>query len=191
MGIFTTLIIASFLGAYIYYYHDSNWVQEMLSVVFIDKSSFNYYLSISSSPVEILLVISVILLTFPFIISLVLKFFGFFSKEHFRYRQGVAISFWSAIPFLFMLPVSFAAYHLMQYEIMQRYLLYIFILFFIWTQFRLINGVRVLFIVKTGKVFTWMFISYFVPLVTFWLVLNPKHFWIEYLKLLFSSRTLF
>ena len=191
VGIFTTLIIASFLGAYIYYYHDSNWVQEMLSVVFIDKSSFNYYLSISSSPVEILLVISVILLTFPFIISLVLKFFGFFSKEHFRYRQGVAISFWSAIPFLFMLPVSFAAYHLMQYELMQRYLLYIFILFFIWTQFRLINGVRVLFIVKTGKVFTWMFISYFVPLVTFWLLLNPKHFWIEYLKLLFSSRTLF
>ena len=191
VGLFTTLIIASFMGAYIYYYHDSTWVQEMLSVIFIDKGSFNYYLAVSSSPVETLLIISLLLLTFRFIISLVLKFFGFFSKERFRYRQGVAISFWSAIPFLFMLPVSFAAYHLMQYGAMQLYLLYIFIFFFIWTQFRLINGVRVLFIVKTGKVFIWMIISYMVPFVTFWLLLNPKHFWIEYLKLLFSSRTLF
>ncbi|GEM_PF-1864252 len=191
VGLFTTLITASFLGAYVYYYHDSYWIQEMLSVIFIDKSSFNYYLSVSSSPWKILLTISLILLAFPFIISLILKFFGFFSRERFRYRQGVAISFWSAIPFLFMLPVSFVAYHLMQYDLAQRYLLYIFIIFFIWTQFRLINGIRVLFIIKTGKVFTWMLISYTIPLVVFWLILNPKHFWIEYLKLLFSSRALF
>ncbi len=191
MGIFTTFIIVSFIGAYIYYYHTSQWMQEILSVVFINKDYFNYYLLISASPLNTLLVISTILLLFPFFISLVLKFFSIFSRENFRYRQGVAISFWSAIPFLFMLPVSFFTYHLLEYDNFQIYLIYIFLIFLIWTQFRLINGIRVLFIVKTMKVFIWISLSYIVPIAIFWVLINPKHYWIEYLKLLFSANALF
>ena len=191
IGLFTTLIIASFIGAYIFFFYNSQWMQEILSVIFINKSYFNYYLSISSSPLNSLLLISSLLLIFPFIISLVLKFFSFFSKENFRYRQGVAISLWSAIPFIFMLPISFFAFHLLQYESIQIYLLYIFMFFLIWTQFRLINGIRVLFIVKTMKVFTWMLLSYIIPITFFWFLINPNHYWIEYLKLLFSAKVIF
>jgi hypothetical protein len=90
-----------------------------------------------------------------------------------------------------MLPISFIAYHLMKFDNMQMYLLYTFMIFFIWTQFRLINGIRVLFIIKTGKVFMWMIFSYLIPVITLWLMLNPKHFWIEYLKLLFSANIMF
>jgi hypothetical protein len=191
VGIFIALIIAAFIASYVYYYHNSVWMQEIISVFLVKKNYFNTYLSISSSPAKMTLFFSIILIIFPFIVSPVLKFFSFFSRERFRFRQGVAIAFWSAIPFLFMLPVSFAAYHLLKYQNMQVYLLYIFILFFIWTQFRLINGIRVLFIVKMGKVFIWMLVSYLIPLVTLWFLLNPEHFWIEYLKLLFSSSVLF
>ncbi len=132
-----------------------------------------------------------ILFLYPILISFLLKIIAVFTREKIRYRQGLAIGLWSGVPLLFMLPLSLFGFQILQFGQYETTFLIVISLFIIWAHFRIINGIRVLFITRLGKVLSVMLLSYIIPIVILWIVFKPSAYWFEYIELLYQARSLF
>ena len=191
VGAFTALILGNYIGSVFYYYRDSFWMQEVFNLLLEPIGLFEYFLKASKSPVSITLTFFVILFLFPIIVSIILYIISLFSKERIRFRQGLAIGLWSGIPLFFLLPLSIFGYHWLYY-FENNYIFFIVLgLFIFWAHFRIINGIRVLFITKTTKVFLIMVLSYIAPVIILWAVFRPEPYWYDYFKLLLNAKALF
>jgi hypothetical protein len=191
IGGFTALILASFLGSFLYYYRDSFWIQEFACLFLKPIDLYYFYLDYVSSPLNITIVLFVLLFLYPIVVSLILYIINLLNRRKIRYRQGLAIALWSGVPLFFLLPISIIGYHLLSYLENQSILFIILGIFIIWSHFRIINGIRVLFITKSSKIFIIMLLSYIIPIVIFWAVFRPEAHWYDYFMLLIDSRSLF
>jgi len=175
----------------IFYAHDTFLFQEIVATLFGPFAIYSSILKICSDPLWISLMMFLILFFYPIIISFLLKIIAFFSKERIRYRQGLAIGLWSGVPLLFMLPLSLFGFQILQFGQYETAFLILISLFILWAHFRIINGIRVLFITGLGKVLSAMLLSYIIPIVILWIVFKPSAYWFEYLELLYQARSLF
>ena len=191
VGAFASVILATYLGSFFYYYLDSFWMQEIVSVFLIPFGAYGIYLSMSKNPFFITLLFFTLLLLYPFLVSIILFIINIISGAKIRFRQGLAIGLWSGVPLFYLLPVSMFGFHLLYHLDNKKILFLILGLFIVWAHFRIINGIRVLFITKTTKVFTIMLLSYVLPFVIFWFVFRPEPYWYEYLALLINTKILF
>lgn len=191
VGIFFSLIVASFVSSQIYYYHSSYWLQEIMAVFFVPLRLFNQYLKISQS--YWLLTFTLFLLFFfaPFIGAIGVKLFSVFSKTRVRLRQGIAVVYWSGAPLLWFFPISLISYHWVFYHQSTEIFWIILGLFFLWIHFRLVKGLHILFYAGSTMVFVVLLLCYSVPLLIFWALFNPPGYWFNYLKLLMSAQALF
>lgn len=191
VGAFASVILASYLSSFFYYYLDSFWMQEIVSFFLIPLGAFNIYLAIGNNPFLMTLLFFSLLMLYPFLVSIILFIINLFTGKRIRFRQGLAIGLWSGIPLFYLLPVSMFGFHLL-YHLDKKIVLFLILgLFIVWAHFRIINGIRVLFIVKTTKVFIIMLLSYILPFVIFWFVFRPVPYWYDYLTLLIGTNILF
>lgn len=191
VGGFAALIFSAYFSSFFYYYNDSYGMQELISLFLIPLGIFDEYLILSNNPATLTLVFFLVFFLYPIFVSVILKIISIFSGERIRFRQGLAIGFWSGVPLFFMLPLSMIVYHLMRYPGLKMYLFYILVFFIIWAHLRIINGIRVLFLTKLGKVFIIILLSYIIPFFIFWAVFRPEPHWYDYFNLLLSGRGLF
>ena len=191
VGAFSALILSAYLGSFFYYYRDSFWVQEIACLFLKPLNLYYFYLKYVNSPVQITLVFFIILFLYPLIVSIILYLFNFFSQKRIRYRQGLAIALWSGVPLFFLLPISIFGYHLLYYLDKQAVLFMILGAFILWSHLRIINGIRILFISKTIKIFVILLLSYIIPIVILWVVFRPDPYWYDYFFLLLNSKSLF
>jgi hypothetical protein len=191
VGAFSALILAVYLGSFFYYYRDSFWIQEIFCLFLKPLDLYQYYLKCLISPVMITVIFFIILFTYPIVLSIILYLINLFSRRKIRYRQGLAIALWSGIPLFFLLPISLIGYHLLFYLENQAILFIILGLFIIWSHFRIINGIRVLFITRTAKIFTILLLSYIIPVLILWAVFRPESHWYDYFILLLNTKSLF
>jgi hypothetical protein len=191
VGAFASVILATYLGSFFYYYLDSFWMQEIVSVFLIPLGAYNIYLSMGNNPFFITLLFFTLLLIYPFLVSIILFIINIISVAKIRFRQGLAIGLWSGIPLFYLLPVSMFGFHLL-YHLDNKIVLFLILgLFIVWAHFRIINGIRVLFVTKATKVFIIMLLSYVLPFVIFWFVFRPEPYWYDYLALLIGTKILF
>ncbi|MEJ2054121.1 MAG: YIP1 family protein [Calditrichaceae bacterium] len=191
VGAFSALILATYLGSFVYYYHNSFWMQEIWCLFLLPLDFYNNYLQYSSSPGYITLLFFIILFLYPLVVSIILYLINLVSTEKIRYRQGLAIALWSGLPLFFLLPVSIIGYHLLNYLDNHSILFILLGSFIIWSHFRIINGIRVLFITKAVKIFIILLLSYIIPLVIFWAVFRPESHWYDYFVLIVNAKSLF
>ena len=149
------------------------------------------YLKVSKSEFLIIPVVFILVFLHPIMMGIILKTLGILSKNHIRFRQSMVIGLWSGAPFIFLLPFSFAAYHLLINGLFLEPLIIVFILFLIWTNIRLINGIRVLVLAKFRVIFLVLLLSYSLPLVIFSFFFIPRPLWFDYLVTLLNSSSLF
>ncbi len=191
VGGYAALLLGSILGAIIYFYHTSYKVMEFAAVLLQPLGLYRFFIHISADPAYSLLFGFAILLSFPLVVSLIIKLFALLSGERIRYRQGLAIGLWSGVPLFFLMPVSLGIFQILMaggYETA----LYLLLLFFtIWAHIRIINGIRVLFITRMAKVMLIMLLSYIIPVVILWALFTPMPHWPDYLKLVMQARCLF
>ena len=191
VGGYAAILLGVIFSSTIYYNHDSYIIQEISAVFLAPMGLYESYLNLSSNPYYLTLIVFLFLLFYPVFVSFVLKTIALIGGERIRYRQGLAIGLWSGVPLLFLLPLSLFNYQILLLERFQTYLVLILVLFVIWAHFRIINGIRVLFITKLRKVLAAMLLSYLIPLIIFWAVFKPTTHWLEYLDLLIQARSLF
>ncbi len=191
VGIFFSLIVAAFISSQIYFYHNSYWMQEIMAVIFVPLGLFNYYLKISQSYWLLTLVLFLIFFLLPFIGAIGVKIFSVFSRVKIRFRQGIAVLFWSGAPLLWFFPISLISYHWVFYHQSAEIFWIILGLFFLWIHFRLVKGLHILFFAGSTTVFIVLLLCYSVPLLIFWALFNPPSYWFDYLKLLMNAQALF
>ena len=191
VGGYAALLLSSIFSSIIYYHHDNFILQEFSAVLLNPLGLYAGFLKVSSNPVYLTLIIFSILLFYPISVSFILKLTALFSGQRIRLRQALAIGLWSGVPLLFLLPVSLFSFQILAFESWNTYLFILIILFVVWAHFRIINGIRVLFITKISKVLLALLLSYTIPFIIFWAVFKPTAYWLEYLSLLVRSGSLF
>ncbi len=191
MGAFSAITLAVFLGSYLYYYHNSYGYQEILGAILIPVNLYDTFLYINQYPWAITLALLLLLFFIPIFISLILKIISILGSERIRFRQAMAIGFWSGIPFIFMLPVALVHHHALHYPRFSGYLIWILLVFLVWSHVRLINGIRVLFTTRVGRVAIILLLSYLIPVLILWIAFKTTPYWSEYLGLMFNAHSLF
>lgn len=191
LAIHNSLIISIFIGSFVYFNNDSFLVQEIINIFIPGSDIYSAYLFISKSELLIIVVLFIFIFLHPVIMGIILKILGAISKNYVRFRQVLIIGLWTGAPFIFMIPLSFSAYHLLVNNLFVKALIIIFILVLIWSNVRLINGIRVLVLLKFRVIFLVLLLSYSAPLVIFGFFYNPQPMWYDYLITLLNSRSLF
>jgi hypothetical protein len=191
LGFHNALILSIFAGSFIYFTNDSLLVHEVLNVLIPKAEIFSSYLEISKSELKIIPMLFLFFFFHPLLVGFLIKIIGVLTKNYIRLRQALAIGLWSGAPIIFMLPLSFAAYHLLVKDIFVLPMIIIFSFFILWAHIRLMNGIRVLILSKYRLIFLVLLLSYILPLVIFGFFFIPQPMWYDYLMTLLNSRTLF
>jgi len=191
VGAYAALIMGTIIGALLFFFHSSYKLLEFAALFLKPLGVYHFFIVISASPILSLVVSVALFLMFPVFISFVILFFSLLTGERIRYRQGLAIGLWSGIPLFYLMPVSLFIYQLLLasgYLKMISILLFFFVL---WSHIRIVNGVRVLFMTRSGKVIAALLLSYLAPLLIFWFFFTPLPLWTDYLKLVLQAQCLF
>ncbi len=188
---FIALVLAVFLSSQIYFFHKSLWLQEILAIFLIPLGVFKQYLQFSQNKLIITTFLFLFFVVIPFIGALILKILAWANRSKIRFRQGFATISWAAAPLIWFFPVSLVSYHYMLFQYPLQWLWVGLAIFFLWTQIRLINGIHILFVTKTSKVFFILLLCYFIPILIFWAIFNPPNYWVDYLQLMVNARSLF
>jgi len=191
VGSFAALIMAVHLSSLLYFFRYSLQMQEAAAFILRSFDLFEEFLRLNANPYKITLFLFLILLFFPFMFSFTIKIIGAISHNRIRFRQIMAIALWSGLPLLFMLPFSFVNYHALFTLPSANLSVYVFLFFVIWAHVRIVNGIRVLFITRLGKVFSYMLLSYIIPLLILLAVLKPVVNGLDYLQLILHAGSLF
>ena len=192
IGMFSNLLVANILAAYLHFYRNDIYMEEIISAVLVPFGLKGFYLSIVQSAFLLLLVIWIMFFVGQLIIAAIMRFFSMFVEERVRYRQTVAVCNWAGVPLLFLIPVSLLSYQIiLPREGLHFYLLIVLIIFFFWYNYRLANGIRVLMIMSTFKVFSILVLTYSVLFFTFFAFLESGSEFTEYFNLLTQAKSLF
>ncbi len=191
IGLYTNFLVSTVLSAYFYYNRDNLLIEEYLSSVLVPLNLKFFYLQIVDSPLYISIFIWFCFYIMQLTVVILLKISNLFAGENIRFRQYLAICNWAGAPLLFLLPVSLLSYHLMYYGIYHILFFVILAFFFLWYNFRLGNGLRVLRTTRAYKIFTFMVLTYGIALFSFVTFFDSKYGLITYFKLLLDANPLF
>ncbi len=188
---FTSLVLAVYLSSQIYFFHKSFWLQEIVAIFLVPLGLFKQYLQFSQNKLLITVFIFLLFVLLPFLGAFILKIVAWANRSKIRFRQGFATISWASAPMIWFFPVSLISYHYLLFQYPLQWLWLLLAIFIIWTQIRLINGIHILFIAKTSKVFFILLLCYFIPILIFWAIFNPPNYWVDYLQLMVNAQSLF
>jgi hypothetical protein len=191
IGLYTNFLVSTILSAYFYYNRDNLLIEEYLSSVLVPLNLKFFYLQIVESPLYISLFIWFCFYIMQLTVVILLKISNLFAGEKIRFRQYLAICNWAGAPLLFLLPVSLLSYHLMYYDIYHKMFFVVLVFFFLWYNFRLGNGLRVLRTMRAYKIFILMVLTYGIALFSFATFFESKYGLLTYFKLLTEANPLF
>lgn len=181
VGIHNAFIKGVFIASFFYYFNFSYAAQEIFSVLIGQTAIYPAYQLISNNPILLILFFFCLLYLITTLLGLFIKTIGLFARRQLRLRQAMAIGMWSGSPYIFMLPFTLFAYHLILDGIYIYPLLIVFIIFQVWIKFRLINGIRVLLNISFLKVFLALTLLYIIPLLVIYFFFNPQPMWLNYI----------
>ena len=191
IGAFAAVILSVIFASIIYFYKDALAMQEIFSHVLAPVGQYENFLRITNNAYYLITFLFGLFFIYPVIVSVILKFISLFTRRTVRYRQAIAIGMWSGLPLIFLLPLALVNYYLLIHFDISVYLYATIALFLLWAHYRILNGIRVLLTMKSGKVFIILFLSYITPLLILWAVQKPAFNFLDYLNLLLHSGSLF
>jgi len=191
MGITVGTIISSFLSSIIYALNTSILFDEYVNI-FIPQIHYKLlFLSIVESPWKIFFLILISLSFLQILFVVLIKIITIFSKEKRKFRQIYSIISWSGSPLLFFIPISIFAYNFIINDILFPEIVWIFLLFLVWYNFRMANGLRVLYMIQPINMIIFVFLTYLVLIISFLVYINMDIAVIEYIKTLSAAQNLY
>jgi hypothetical protein len=135
---------AVMLGGILYFFRNNLFMDYFLSLLLFHPQIKLIFCRILWHPHLLLPFLTVLIILLFFILTVPIYLFSFLRRTRIRFRQAVAVSTWSAAPFLFLLPFGMFFYSLLlamnSYWILLAILLY----FHVWYFIRWLNGTRVM-----------------------------------------------
>ncbi len=192
IGLFTNLLVANVIAAYLYYFRNSIYIEEIMNTILSPFELNNLYNSIIQYPFLLLLLIWSLFFFGQVLIAAILKLLNILSEEKIRFKQTVAVCNWAGVPLLFLIPVSLICYQLIiPDQNLHIFLFLTMVVFFIWYNIRLANGIRVLMIMPAYKVFAILLLTYSIVFFIFFAFLESNSDFFGYINLLIQGKILF
>lgn len=191
MGLTVGIIISSFLSSIIYANYDSILFDEFINIVIKDNNLKRLSLSIISSPWKLFSIILLCISLMQILFVLLIKFITILSKEKRKFRQIYSVISWSGAPLLLFIPISIFAYTFIVRNILYPEILWLFLLFLVWFNFRIANGFRVLYLIQPFKMIIVVFLTYLILIITFLVYINMDINIIDSIKMLNTAQNLY
>jgi hypothetical protein len=191
IGLYTLLLLANLIAAIVYYFHDNLFFEEYISTLLVPLGVKLLYLKISDSPLLLVLCTWLCFTLMQLLLVFCLRIISIFAREKIRNRQLLAVCNWAGSPILLLLPISLLSYQLLSYENFRIVIFIIIFLYFLWFNYRLGNGIRVLYILSSLKVYIIMILTYSLVLSIFGAFFKAKYDVFNYFELLKQAQNLF
>lgn len=191
IGINSAFVLGVFCASLLYYAGRTLFFHEWLAIFTPDPVVYGHILRLLNNKGWLVTAAVPLFLLYPLMLAVLIKLWAILKKRYIRFRQAVAIGTWSGAPLAFMMPLSMITYHALVYQTYVWAALTLAALFIIWSHYRLINGIRVLLVIRFGAVFMILLLSYIVTMLIFFALFNPQPHWFEQLQTLINSRTLY
>jgi hypothetical protein len=163
----------------------------MLTAILHPLGLYTAFYELSGQPFMLMFFIWIMLYLGQVTIAVFLKIFNMFSRETVRFRQSIAICHWAGSPLIFLLPVSLFALQIIAMPDLRIPLLILLLIFFLWFNFRLANGIRVLMVFRAYKVFSVLILTYCLTVFIFFAFLDGRSDIFSYLMVLTRAGNLF
>lgn len=151
-------------NSFIFYFRNNLILDYLLSLLFFTPETKLWISGLIWNQPLFLVIITVLHFVIFYSLAIFIKIFSLFGQSRVTFKQSIAVSAWSTVPFVFLLPFGIIFYNILislkSYWIIIMVLLY----FHIWVYLRWINGTRVLTERRYSRIF--VFISFLGVLTT-------------------------
>ncbi len=186
LGFVIAAILALLISNILFYLRDSILFERILLAFGSPKllSTFSY---LAWHPVLSLLWITLIFIIFVPLLAIMIKATSFFVRTKVFISSIYYTTIWSLLPMVLLIPVGIILYRMLSADVANAYIYAGLILFLLWSFYRLIKGIYVIFDVNPGTVYFYSILLVLLIAGGFILYYQVTNSVIDYMKLVFSQ----
>jgi hypothetical protein len=153
LGATISVTLAGVFSSVMYHYRADKFVDYIVTVLFVSNPLKQSLLQAAWHPLWGIFVLSSFFFLSAWIMALVLRFFALFVKTKVSLIHVYSVSVWAAAPIVFLSPVAMSVSKIMENSAYVIPSLILILLFLVWTFFRILKGISVVFESNSVKVY--------------------------------------
>ncbi len=184
LGFVISAILALLISNLLFYIRDNIFFERILLAFGSPKllSTFSYF---SWHPELSLVWLTLIFIIFVPLLAIIIKAASFFVRTKVYFSSIYYTTIWSLLPIVLLIPVGIILYRMLSADVANAYIYAGLILFLLWSFYRLIKGIYVIFDVNPGTVYFYSILLVLLIAGGFILYYQVTNSVIDYMKLVF------
>jgi beta-galactosidase len=152
VGLVVSVTWATLLSSVFAYYRDNLLLDNLLSQFMTDGVKERFILLVWS-PLEFIVVMSGLIFAMFVLIAFVVKILSMTIRTRVRFYHAFAVTMWSLLPFIVLIPVAMVLFRLMDSELYVMPAFAFMVLVNLWVLFRLLKGISIIYDIFPVKVY--------------------------------------
>jgi hypothetical protein len=153
LGATISVTLAGVFSSVMYHYRADKFVDYVVTVLLVSNPLKQSFLQAAWHPLWGIFVLSAFFFVSAWMMALVLRFFALFVKTKVSLIHVYSVSVWAAAPIVFLSPVAMSVSKIMENSAYVVPSLILILLFLVWTFFRILKGISVVFEANPVKVY--------------------------------------
>ncbi len=180
LALIVSLLSGNILASLLHYARYSVFFEKTV-IAFACKSVTSFVSFLAWSPLQSIIWLTVISLLMIFILSLLVKLGSLFVMNKVSVSNSFFTVVWSFIPFAVLTPVVIVLYRVLEMDYANIYIYGFIAFFYIWSLYRLLKGMYVIYDVSPGKVFFYGIVFIIVVSAAFLMYYQYNYFTLDHI----------
>ena len=186
LGFVIAAILALLISNILFFLRDSILVERII-LSFGSPKLLSIFSYLAWHPVLSLIWLTLIFLIFVPLLAIIIKAASFFVRTKVYISSIYYTTIWSLLPMVLLIPVGIILYRMLSADVANAYIYAGLILFLLWSFYRLIKGIYVIFDVNPGTVYFYSILLVILIVGGFILYYQVTNSVIDYMKIVFSQ----
>ena len=186
LGFVTSAVLALLASNILFYLRDNIFFEKIL-LSFGSPGILSIFGYLAWHPALSLVWLTLIFIIFVPFLSIIIKAASFFVRTKVFISSIYYITIWSLLPMVLLIPVGIILYRMLFADVANLYIYIGLILFVLWSFYRLIKGIYVIFDVTPGTVYFYSILLVLVIISGFILYYQITNSVIDYIKIVFTQ----
>lgn len=186
LGFVIAAIMALLISNILFYLRDSILFERIL-IAFGSPKLLSIFSYLAWHPVLSLIWLTLIFIIFVPLLAIIIKAASFFVRTKVYVSSIYYTTIWSLLPLVLLIPVGIILYRMLSADVANAYIYAGLILFMLWSFYRLIKGIYVIFDVNPGTVYFYGILLLILIVGGFILYYQVTNSVIDYMKIVFSQ----
>ncbi len=186
LGFVIAAIMALLISNILFYLRDSILFERIL-IAFGSPKLLSIFSYLAWHPVLSVIWLTLIFIVFVPLLAIIIKAASFFVRTKVYVSSIYYTTIWSLLPMVLLIPVGIILYRMLSADVANAYIYAGLILFILWSFYRLIKGIYVIFDVNPGTVYFYGILLVILIVGGFILYYQVTNSVIDYMKIVFSQ----